>query len=304
MSDNSPTDNLRVAAVQVHALTADVDGNVGRALELVRSQAASGADLIVLPEFFSTGYFPLYWDYDNMRLAESESGPTVTAFRDAAKELGAHIAVTFYEIDGPGLYYDSTVILDQRGETVAKYRKTHPPARVSAEKLFYRAGSRLPVFEIMGWRVGILICYDNYVPEPTRVLMTKGAEVVLAPFAELADFAMWEPLLRARAFENGMYEVVPNLVGPDADPAKGVMGGRSLLLDPEGEVIACGSASDQEVLAATFTRARLTEVRARRQFIRDRRPDLYRALVEHDEDTRGLTNGLSATLTGVDSWPA
>jgi predicted amidohydrolase len=283
-------DQLRVALVQMQATVGETAANVDRARELARSAAEHSPDLVVLPEFFNTGYFPLYWDYNNMKLAEREDGETVAAFRELARELETHIAVPFYELEAPGLYYDTTVIVAPDGKTVAKYRKTHPPARISLEKLYYRGASRLTVFDVAGWKLGILICYDNYLAEPARAMMVQGASFVIAPFAEVADFKMWLPLLQTRAFENGIYVAACNLVGPDRDKPTAIMGGRSVIIDPEGDVLTLASDTSEDIVYADLTMERLIEVRSRRQFLRDRRPELYEVLTRQDEDARQLGN--------------
>lgn len=282
---------IELALVQTHPWVGDTKRNVERAKALASRAAEEGADLIVLPEFFSTGYFPLYWNYNYMKLAEDEGGRTVSTFRDLASKHQTYFAVTFFEIESPGLYYDTCVVISPSGDIVAKYRKTHPPSRVSLEKLFYKGASRLPVFDILGWKLGILICYDTYVTEPARVLMVQGAEIIIAPFAEVEGFDMWTPLLRTRAFENGVYVAACNLVGPDSESAKAVMGGASIVIDPEGGVLDQAPSDREATVRARLTRECLVDSRTRRQFIRDRRPELYGVLTATDEEARSLSNG-------------
>ena len=282
-------DRIQLTLVQTNAVTGETERNIMRAADLIRAAVnETKPNIVVLPEFFNTGYFPLYWDYSYMALAEDEQGRTVSTFRRLASELRTHIAVPFYEIAAPGLYYNTTLILAPNGDIVAKYRKTHPPARVSVEKLFYRAGSRLPVFSLFGWRLGILMCYDSYVPEPARALLVQGAEIVVVPFAEVEGFHMWISLLSSRAFENGLYLGACNLVGADRKPPKAIMGGRSLIIDPEGHILSEASANEEGFITATLERKQLIEVRTRRQFLRDRRPELYKVLTSFNEDARGL----------------
>jgi predicted amidohydrolase len=268
----------------MEALTGERERNLECVERLVRSAADRQPHLIVLPEFFGTGYFPVRWDYSYMELAEPESGPTLEAVRGLAGDLGCYIAATFFEIDSPGLYFDTTVIVDPRGQTCAKYRKTHPPARVSVEKIYYRPGSHLPVFDLLGWKIGILICYDNYLTEPARVLSVRGVDLILAPFAEVTGFDMWTSILRTRAFENGVYVVACNLVGEETKGNGQLLSGESLVIDPEGRVLCRASGDSEAVLCESLNREVVVAVRAKRQFRRDRRPELYGILGAPQED--------------------
>jgi predicted amidohydrolase len=287
---NGVQDQIRLLLVQVHSSVGETRRNLDRALQLVQGWSGERPDLVVLPEFFNTGYFPVHWNYEYLDLAEDDQGPTVRTFRQVARDVRTHVAVPFYEIEAPGLYYDTTVILSPEGEIVAKYRKTHPPARLSLEKIFYRGASRLPIFSLFGWRVGILICYDNYLCEPARILTLRGAELIIAPFAEVKGFHLWRSLLASRSFENGVYLAACNLVGPESAASKVVMGGQSLIIDPEGHVLSEASDETEGVISATLERSTLIEVRGRRQFLRDRRPELYAPIAQFDEDVRGLRN--------------
>jgi len=283
-------DQIQLLLVQVHSSVGETRQNLDRALRLIQTWDGEGPDLVVLPEFFNTGYFPVHWNYEYMDLAEDDQGLTVSTFRKLARDLRTHVAVPFYEIEGPGLYYDTTVILSPEGEIIAKYRKTHPPARLSLEKIFYRGASKLPIFTLFGWRVGILICYDNYLCEPARILTLRGAELIIAPFAEVKGFHLWRSLLATRSFENGVFLGACNLVGPESRASKVVMGGQSLIIDPEGYVLSEASEDAEGVISAVLERKKLIEVRSRRQFLRDRRPELYGPIAQFDEEVRGLRN--------------
>jgi predicted amidohydrolase len=292
MSDPAARDATVAWLVQTESISGERDRNIEAVSTMVRRQEKPAPDLVVVPEFFNTGYFPLRWDYRGMELAEPQDGPTVTAMAELARDLETHVVTTFFEYDSPGLYFDTTVIVGPSGEFCGKYRKTHPPARVSVEKLYYRPGSHLPVFDLLGWRIGVLICYDNYVVEAPRAMMVQGAEIIIAPFAEVAGFDMWEPLLRARAFENGVYVAACNLVGEETRGAPVRLGGASIVVDPAGTVLARGSSTQPEVIAATLRRDTLISTRARRQWLRDRRPELYGVLAVPQEDARSLQHGL------------
>ena len=177
-----------------------------RASSFIDEAAGDGAQLVVLPEFWSTGYFPLAVDYSLYDLADSEDGKATTAVKEKARQHGVHIASTIYERQAAGLFYNTSMMVNPEGEIISKYRKVHVPARRGLEKLFYRGGSKFPVARVGEWQVGTMLCYDTLLPEPARCLALNGAELILAPFgASTTEGGIWEHMIITRAFENGAY---------------------------------------------------------------------------------------------------
>ena len=253
----------------------DVAANVAKACAYIeRAAGEHGAELVLLPEFFNTIYFAQYRDLAWMRLAEAETGPSLEAVRACAQHAKVHVVATIYEIAGPGLYFDTAFHIDPDGAIRFRFRKIHPAGVKSLEKLFFRYGSRLDTYGLDAWRVGIGICYDMGFPETARALTVNGAELLLAPYAT-SRTEMFQEMLRTRAFENGAYLAAANKVGREGDWQ---MGGHSLIADPAGRVLASGDGRDEALLVAEIDRAKLMEARTRWPVLRDRRPDLYRAL--------------------------
>lgn len=280
-------EEFRVALSQMASPIGAVAQNVARACEMLRrAREVQAADVAVLPEFFNTGYFPVYWDYAYMRLAEAESGQTITTLRKLAADLEMTILAPFHEEEAPGLYFNTVAIIGPDGELLGKYRKTHPPARLSLEKVYYKRGSRLPLFDIAGWRAGVMVCYDTFFPKVARCLTLAGAEIIFVPFAN-DPLDLWNGLLMTRAFENGVYLAVCNQAGRESDDnPRAVFGGLSAIVDPWGRIL-CQAAPDRdEIVAADLVRARVFEARRERQMLRDRRPELYTALARFEEEVR------------------
>ncbi len=281
---------MRLALIQMESAIGGLDENIARASRFIDEAAGGGGELLVLPEFWSTGYFPLAVDYSYYGLADTEDGQATAAVREKALQHRVHIASTIYERQGPGLFYNTSMMVNPKGEIVSKYRKVHVPARRGLEKLFYRGGSKFPVAPVGDWRVGTMLCYDTLLPEPARCLALNGAELILAPFgASTTEGGIWEHMIITRAFENGAYVAACNAVGelhlPDGDTF--TLGGKSIIVDPEGGIVAEAPASGETVIYGDIGLEQVNEVRNRYFMFRDRRPDAYEVITTATEDIPG-----------------
>lgn len=145
---------------------------------------------------------------------------------------------------------------------------------LSLEKLYFRYGTRFGTYGVDDWRVGIGICYDMVFPETARSLAINGAELLLAPYAT-SRTAMFQEVLRTRAFENGCYLLAANKVGRERD---WTFGGQSFICDPWGRVLATLDAQAQGMISAEITREAVVKARIDFPSRRDRRPELYGAI--------------------------
>jgi N-carbamoylputrescine amidase len=275
---------LRLALIQMQSKADARDENVAKACKYIDEVADEKPDLIVLPEFFNHEYVFQFRDYAYIDCAEPESGHTITAIREKAREHRTTICATIFEEQGPGLYFDTAFFIGPDGEIFGKYRKTHPAAVRSLEKIYFRGGTRFPNFPVKGVRVGVIICYDHFFPETARCATVNGAELILGPFAAPAE-PKWDALMTTRAWENGVYMAPCNKVGLEGD---WVFGGRSLVVDPFGEII--GKASDEadDTIVVEVSREQVYAARRRYPMLRDRRPEVYGPLTSTDEANRGL----------------
>jgi N-carbamoylputrescine amidase len=265
---------MRVAAVQMTSGT-DVAENTARACRAIEAAAtAHGAALVVLPEFFNTLYFAQDQDKAHFALAEPEDGPTLTAVRAAAARHGIAVIATIYEMAGPGLYFDTAFHIDRAGEIVFRYRKVHPAAVLSLEKLYFRYGARFDTYRMGEWRIGIGICYDMAFPETARSLAVNGAELLVAPYAT-SRTSMFQEVLRTRAFENGCCLVAANKVGREGG---WTFGGQSLIVDPAGKVLAAADQQAETIITADLSREAVIRARIDFPSRRDRRPELSGAI--------------------------
>jgi N-carbamoylputrescine amidase len=265
--------------VQLHA-GADRGANVARAVESIEAAARDGADLVVLPEFFNVEYVWARHDPSLIELAERDDGPSMTLVAEAARALRVNVVATLLELHSPGHYYDTAIVLDRRGEIAGKHRKVHPAATESLEKIFFRYGSHFHAVPLEGWLVGVNICYDNEFPESARCVALNGAHLLVAPFATPLQMPLRE-LLISRASDNALFVVAANKVGLEGGLD---FCGTSMIIAPDGEVLAEASTSGDETIWADLRIEAVAEERNRRRLYRDRRPELYKAIVTATED--------------------
>ena len=256
---------MRIAAIQLGYGDAEpLDARVERVAGLVRGQA--GADLVVLPELWPQGGFAYRrW----AEQAEPLDGPTVGAMRKVAEEIGVHLHMgSIIEADA-GRLYNTSVLIGPDGELVATYRKIHLFGFGDGEPVLLSEGEeRLAVVDAGGTMIGLATCYDLRFPELFRRLVDAGAELVLLPAAWPARrVAHWSLLARARAVEDQLVVVAVNTAGTHAGHE---MGGRSVIVDPWGEVLA-EAGTDEQVLTAEVDLGLVARTREAFPVLRDRR---------------------------------
>lgn len=276
-------DGIRLSLVQMNS-GPDRDANIARAAAHIdRAVETERADLVVIPEFFNHPYVFNERDHEHLKRAEPATGPSITAMRAKAAEHRIHLIATLYEEESAGLYYDTSFVIDPVGEVVGKYRKVMSGFYLGLERMYFRFGSRFPAFQVGSWKIGVIICYDTFFPEHARCSAVNGAELIVVPFAA-PRVGLWREMMITRAWENAVYFAPCNKVGPESG---WTFGGESMVIDPEGEVLACAGNEGDEIITATLDRRRVFEVRQKKPFFRDRRPDLYGALCAQTEDIHG-----------------
>src|SRR6478609_578159 len=236
---------LRVGAVQMRS-SGDLAANLATVRELTARAASDGAKLVALPECFS---FLGRGEGDKLPIAErlEDGGPIVSALRELATKHGVWMLGGGTPEIVPGdakRTWNTAVVVDPRGELVARYRKVHlfdvdiPGGAVLRESDATAAGDELVVVDIAGAKVGLTICYDVRFPELYRALVKdRGAEVLMVPAAFTAHTgaAHWHLLLRARAVEDQAYVVAAAQWGKHNEKRESF--GHSLIVDPWGTVL-------------------------------------------------------------------
>jgi len=224
---------------------ASVAANTERALELTRQcHAATGAELIVLPESVTTGFTPGLGTEELWDLVSELPGPVLQPFADLAAELGTHLVLGTYE-RGPerGVVYNAAVVLDPAGELLGVYRKTHPFGTERADRGgWVTPGEDVLVVDTALGRIGVIICFDGDYPELSRITALAGAEIICRPSALLRPADIWELTNRARAYDNHVYVIGANATG--TDPGGVIYFGNSMIVTPTAEVVARASSHE------------------------------------------------------------
>jgi predicted amidohydrolase len=268
---------MRVAAVQLNS-TDDVERNRATADRLVRAAVGGGAELVALPEKWSV----LGTVEQMAAAAESLDGPSISWARAIARELGIDlVAGSIAErVEGRPKGANTSVHVGPDGELRAVYRKIHM-FDVEVDGTVYREsdgeepGDEIVVSELAaGVRLGLTVCYDLRFPELYRILAVRGAEVITTPsaFTLATTRDHWEILIRARAIENQCFVIAPNQIG--AHPPGNRAGGRSLIVDPWGLVLATAPDGETAIVADLDFDA-LHEIRRRLPSLANRRPEAY-----------------------------
>jgi predicted amidohydrolase len=266
---------LRVAVVQLNS-TADKDRNLEAAERLVRAAAADGAELVALPEKWNL----LAAGPELLAGAEPLDGPTLTAARSWARELGIHLLAGSVSEQGPdGKAFNTSVLIGPDGADLAAYRKIHM-FDVDVDGIAYREsdheepGGEIVVAPLPQASLGLSVCYDLRFPELYRILAVRGARIVAVPsaFTLATGRDHWEVLLRARAIEDQVFVLAPNQVGEAPPHFRSY--GRSTIVDPWGVVLA--TAPDEECfVAADLDLAAQERVRESLPSLANRRPQAY-----------------------------
>jgi N-carbamoylputrescine amidase len=281
---------ITVAMLQ-HSCGTDREANVEKAVEMARKAAAQGAQIICTQELFAGRYFPQTIDVDKYAWAEPIPGPIHDRMQALSRELNAVILASVYEYAMDGVYFNTMIVFDADGTYLGKYRKHHiPEGPQYIEKYYFTPGDAgYPVFKTRFGNVGVLICWDEWFPEPSRILALKGADIVFYPSAigsepdnpELDTSQTWVDAVKAHGIHNNMYIAAVNRVGRE-ESSEGHMDfyGRSFISDPWGNVIRESGRTEDEIILAEID---LDEIRRSRdilQFHRDRRPETYGELLK------------------------
>jgi N-carbamoylputrescine amidase len=265
--------------------------NLAKCILWVRKAAQQGAEVISLPELYSSHYFCQSEDVANFELAEPLYSTSFIAFSALAKELGVVIIVPFFEKRMPGIYHNSAYIIDADGTEAGLYRKMHIPDDPHFyEKFYFTPGDiGFKTFPTQKGKIGTLICWDQWYPEAARLTALQGAEVLFYPTAigwhplekdeyGLNQHGAWMNVMKGHAVANGVYVAAANRVGLE-QYIPGTAGiqfwGSSFIAGPQGEILAQASHDQEEILMAEVDLALQENVRQNWPFFRDRRIDSY-----------------------------
>lgn len=261
---------MKICTAQMECAWEDPGANLRKASLLVQSAKAQGADLVLFPEQFVTG-----WSPRSTSFAEEPDGPTVRALQDLARSHSLFIVGSYVARHDPRPL-NTSVAVDSGGDVIASFSKIHPFSP-GGEDLSYDRGDHLSTFSAGGVRFGIAICYDLRFGPLFRAYARAGVHCVLVPSAwPCSRTRAWEILIQARALDNQFYVIGCNPTG--TTPVDRYCG-HSLSADPVGAVISRGG--EGEVLVMTeVDPAKVEAARYRIPVEKDRRSDLYHRLLE------------------------
>lgn len=304
--------SIRIATAQFENASGDKAYNLAKIRQLAAQAASQGAQIIAFHECSITGYtFARHLSREQLiALAEViPEGPSLQVLIQVAREYNIVVMAGLFEKDEQDQLFKAYVCVDKTG-LLAKYRKLHP--FINPHLL---PGNQYVVFDLLGWKCGILICYDNNIIENVRATALLGADIIFMPHvtmmtpstrpgAGFADPSLWgnrqyDPTslrlefdglkgrawlmkwLPARAYDNGIYVVFSNSIGLDDDQLKN---GCSMIIDPFGDILTeCRELGD-DLAIATCIPEKLQQSGGNR-YRNARRPELYKAILGQDHDS-------------------
>jgi len=277
---------VTVAALQL-AFSQDRDDNIAMVADHVVKAAARGAKIILPPELFEGPYFCKVEDEALFASAQPlAEHPAVQEMRKVAKAERVYIPTSFFERDGQH-HYNSLAMIDDEGEIMGAYRKSHiPDGPGYEEKYYFRPGnSGFKVWATRYGTIGVGICWDQWYPEAARVMALMGAELLFYPTAigsepydaDLDTSRMWRRAMLGHAVSNCMPVIAANRIGEEEGQK---FYGHSFISDEWGDFAAEAGAKDSGALVATLDLDQARKHRAGMGFFRDRRPELYARIAQ------------------------
>jgi len=288
--------NLTVALIQ-QSCSDNRAENISKTISMIRKAADRGAELVILQELHTSLYLCQSEDTANFDLAEPVPGPTTEKLGAVACELGIVIVTSIFEFRAPGLYHNTTVVLERDGSIAGKYRKMHIPDDPGFYEKFYFTPGDLgftPVKTSAG-TLGVLVCWDQWYPEAARLMALAGAELLIYPTAigwdpsdpeeeKERQLDAWMTIQRGHAVANGIPVIAVNRVGLENDPSgagKGIVfWGSSFVAGCQGELLNLSSRTDEEIAVASIDLKRSEKIRRIWPFLRDRRIDGYSGILK------------------------
>lgn len=281
---------VKAAAVQM-TCGWDRNENIAKGERLIREAAEQGANIVLLQELFETPYFCQKHKFEYYDLAtEPEDNPAIKHFQKLAAEMDVVIPVSFFEKAG-NTCFNSMAVIDADGSVMGIYRKTHIPDGLPyAEKFYFTPGDTgFKVWNTKYATIGVGICWDQWFPECARSMALMGAELLFYPTAigseptlELDSMPHWQRCMQGHAAANIMPVIASNRIGKEViDESEIVFYGSSFITDETGAIIKCADREMETVLVAEFDLDKIAQRRREWGVFRDRRPEMYAAILTH-----------------------
>jgi len=268
---------MKIALIQQKA-GPDKIKNLEKGVMAIEEASRQGAQLAVFAELAFEPFYPQkVAGSDKNQLAESLFGPIITTMRKLAQKHNMVIVPNFFELDGENTY-DSSPVIDADGKILGITRMVHvPDYEYFHEKTYYTPGDQgVKVYDTAIGKIGVAICYDRHYPEYMRALAVAGAELVVTPQAGAAGEwtdGLYEAEMQIAAFQNGYFTALCNRVGEEDNLC---FSGESFVCGPDGRLIAQAGSGTEEILYCDIDLSEVQHSHARKLFLPDRRPGLYK----------------------------
>ncbi|MEM3622216.1 MAG: carbon-nitrogen hydrolase family protein [Candidatus Bathyarchaeia archaeon] len=272
---------IKLSLAQISCKCGDKKENIKKMEKITNKAKKQGADLVIFPELSLTGYVVRDQIYE---LAETIPGPSVKAMEGIARKTKTYIIFGMPELSEKtkATLYNAAVLVGPEG-FIGKYRKMYLPTHsVFEEKRYFRAGYHVTSFETKIGKIGLIVCYDIFFPEVSRLTRLKGAQLIVCISASPAvRRAFFEALTVARAIENTAFLAYVNLVG--IEDGLQFWGG-SRLVGPNGKVLAQAKYDEEDIVMCDVDYADIKPVETFVPTLRDLRPELFDELKKHAEN--------------------
>ena len=272
--------------------------NIENSVIKIKEAAKKKAKIICLPELFLSPYFCQSENHAKFKLAEKIPGRLSDIYCKLAKELSVVLMISLFEKKTTGFYHNTSIVIDDKGKIISKYRKMHIPDDPGYYEKFYFTPGDLGFksTKTKYGKVGSLICWDQWFPEAARLTTLKGAEILFYPTAigwhpkEKKHFGKsqleaWITIQRSHAIANGVFVAAINRIGLEKNGKRKIhFWGNSMIIDPSGNIIAKSKSDKEEILITRIDLNKIETARNHWPFFRDRRIDFYKGLMKNPKD--------------------
>ncbi|MDC3173616.1 carbon-nitrogen hydrolase [Candidatus Pelagibacter sp.] len=272
--------------------------NIKNSINKIKLAAKKKAKIICLPELFLSPYFCQTENHSKFKLAQKIPGKKTILYCELAKKLSVILIVPLFEKKTYGFYHNTSIIINEKGKIISKYRKMHIPDDPGYYEKFYFTPGDLGFksTKTKYAKIGSLICWDQWFPEAARLTVLKGAEILFYPTAigwhpkEKKKFGKsqldaWITMQRSHAIANGVFVAAVNRTGLEKIGNKKIQfWGNSLIIDPSGNIVARAKSEKEEILICDINLSKIENVRNHWPFLRDRRIDYYKGLTKNPKD--------------------
>ena len=272
--------------------------NIKNSIDKIKLAAKKKAKIICLPELFLSPYFCQTENHSKFKLAEKIPGKKTILYCELAKKLSVILIIPLFEKKTSGFYHNTSIIINEKGKIISKYRKMHIPDDPGYYEKFYFTPGDLGFksTKTKYAKIGSLICWDQWFPEAARLTVLKGAEILFYPTAigwhpkEKKKFGKsqldaWIIMQRSHAIANGVFVAAINRTGLEKIGNKKIQfWGNSMIIDPSGNIVARAKSEKEEILICDINLGKIENVRNHWPFLRDRRIDYYKGLTKNPKD--------------------